>query len=222
MAKKEKSDERKKVEQFIKTVNYNRNNVPGFNSLVKLIVWFGFILLLLVLISVFSKNNNNTQQQETTTIPANSVSYKSLLDERIKDGSSYIIKYHYQNVKSTYECRIEANIKGTNIEGLLESSNGLEKFRIKDNKYYTLKFDEETEKNDNTFDLNIVNLVDLIKLLESNKALKTVDTETNIINYKYELTINNVAYEINTKIEDKKVSNISVKDVNHSYEISFK
>ena len=223
MAKKNKSEEQKKVEEFLKTVQYNRKNTPGFDSLVKLILWFGFIFLILILFAIYGRNDNNPNNNpQTTTVPANAVSYKSLLDERIKDGSSYNVKFHYQNVKSTYDCVVEATVKGETIEGLVENSNGLEKFRIKENKYYTLKFDEETEKADYIFDLNIVNIIDLIKLLESNKSLKTVDNETNIINYKYELTINEQVYEINSKIKDKKVDNISVKNENSSYEITFK
>ena len=222
MAKKNKSEEQKKVEEFLKTVQYNRKNTPGFDSLVKLILWFVFIFFILILFAIFGRNDNPNNNQQTTTVPANAVSYKSLLDERIKDGSSYNVKFHYQNVKSTYDCVVEATVKGETVEGLVENSNGLEKFRIKENKYYTLKFEEETEKADYIFDLNIVNIIDLIKLLESNKSLKTVDNETNIINYKYELTINEQVYEINSKIKDKKVDNISVKNENSSYEITFK
>ena len=222
MAKKNKSEEQKKVEEFLKTVQYNRKNTPGFDSLVKLILWFVFIFFILILFAIFGRNDNPNNNQQTTTVPANAVSYKSLLDERIKDGSSYNVKFHYTNVKSTYDCVVEATVKGETVEGLVENSNGLEKFRIKENKYYTLKFDEETEKADYIFDLNIVNIIDLIKLLESNKSLKTVDNETNIINYKYELTINEQVYEINSKIKDKKVDNISVKNENSSYEITFK
>ena len=222
MAKKNKSEEQKKVEEFLKTVQYNRKNTPGFDSLVKLILWFVFIFFILILFAIFGRNDNPNNNQQTTTVPANAVSYKSLLDERIKDGSSYNVKFHYQNVKSTYDCVVEATVKDETIEGLVENSNGLEKFRIKENKYYTLKFDEETEKADYIFDLNIVNIIDLIKLLESNKSLKTVDNETNIINYKYELTINEQVYEINSKIKDKKVDNISVKNENSTYDVTFK
>ena len=42
MAKKNKSEEQKKVEEFLKTVQYNRKNTPGFDSLVKLIEKYGY------------------------------------------------------------------------------------------------------------------------------------------------------------------------------------
>ena len=222
MAKKNNNEGSKKVEQFVKNVQYNRENVPGFDSLYKLILWFIFIFVLLVLFMAFGRDDNKNGQQQTTTIPANAISYKALLDERIKDGSSYLVKFNYKNVKSTYECRVEATIKENTIEGLVENINGLEKFRIKDGKYYKIQLDEEIEKDDYLFDLDIVNLVNLIKLLESNKSLKTVDQETNIINYKYDLVINDIAYEINSQIKDKKITSISVKNENSSYEISFK
>jgi len=213
-----KSDSSKKVEEFMKNVQYNRKNVPGFDSLYKLILWFIFIFLLLILFAIFGRTDNNNQQQQTTTVPANAISYKSLLDERMKDGSSYTI-----NIKDNdNKYKLDGTIKGDTIEGVLESVDSTDKFIIKNEEYYIVKFDEEKLVNDLSLNIGVINLKTLIKTLESNKSLKTVDQDTNIINYKYNITINNIAYEINSKIEDKKVSRIDIKNETTSYEITFK
>ena len=60
----------------------------------------------------------------------------------------------------------------------------------------------------------------MIELLESNKSLKTIDN--NVINYKYNLTINNIAYEVNTKVENKAITSIEVINENSKYTIVFK
>ena len=218
MANNKKSEEQKKVEEFVKTVQYNRKNTPGFDSLYKLILWFIFIFFILILFAIYGKTDKNNNQQQTTTVPANAVSYKSLLDERKKDGSSYVIDINVNNTKS----RLNGTIKGETVEGVLEGQDSTDKFIIKDGEYYIVKFDEEKKPTDFALNLGVINLVDLIKSLENNKSLKTVDQETNIINYKYDLVINNIAYEINTKVEDKKVSNINVKNENSIYDVTFK
>ncbi len=220
MANKKKSDQRNKVEEFMKNVQYNRDNTPGFDSLYKLILWFGFIFILLLLVAVYGRNENSNKnnQQQTTTIPANALSYKALLDERVKDGSSYTININNNSNKYLLDGTIKDNI----IEGVLETENGTDKFVIKDNQYYIVKFGEEQLVENFELNMGVINIKDLIKILENNKSLKTVDQETNIVNYQYNITINDIAYEINSKIENKKVSSINVKNDSSSYDIIFK
>ena len=220
MAKKKKNndDELQKVVGFFKDIKYKRENVPGFDSFYKMVLGFTFIFILLIMFSIYVKPelNNKNNSQKTTTLPANAFSYKELLENRIKDGNSYIVNVDNNGVKSRFECTIKENT----ITGISENDTSTEKFIIKDDGYYVVKFDNENKVEDYALNVGVINLVDLIKTLESNQSLKTI--EENIINYKYDITINNVAYEVNTKVENKEVSNIEVKNENSKYTIVFK
>ena len=211
MANKKKKQEKGFIEEF----NEKRKENPAYNSLLKLIIGFSAILIILLL-NFFVTPPITIVQKNEVTIPANAVSYKTLLDEKMKDGTSYKIDIEDNGVKS----RLEGTIKENNIEGTLESSESTDKFIIKDGKYYVIKFDEESVV-DISLNLGIINIIDLIKTLENNKSLKTIENEK-IINYKYDLVINNVSFEVNTKVENKIITSIEAKNENIKYTIVFK
>ena len=216
MAKKNNNEDLKKVEKFFQDVKYKRENVPGFDSLYKIVLWFVFILFVMILFGIYAKPQEKNKVQHTTTLPANAFSYKELLENRIKDGNSYIVNVESNGVRSRLECTIKEN----DVFGIAESETSTEKFVIKNGEYYTVKFDEETKVEDYLYEEDILNLVTLIKTLENNQSLKTVDEK--IVNYKYDIIINNIAYEINTKVENKEITNIDVKNENSKYTIVFK
>ena len=210
MAKKTKKDDKGFFEDF----NDKRKENPAYNSLLKVIIGFAFILVILIL-NYFVAPPMTIVGKNEVTVPANAVSYKSLLDDKMKDGTSYRITIEENDTKSM----LDGTIKGETIEGVLENSESTEKFIIKDNQYYAIKFDEEILK-DTTLNLGVINVGNLIKTLESNKSLKTID-ET-VINYKYDLVINDSAFEVNTKVENKVITSIEVKNENIKYTIVFK
>ena len=217
MAKKKKNDNLEKVSEFFKDVKEKRETVPGYDSFYKLVLWSIFILVILILIFVYGRTPVEiVPAGNKTTLPANAFSYKELLENRIKDDSKYIVNVNNNETKT----RLEATIKEEKIEGYLETETSTDKIVIKDNEIYKIKFDNEELIE--SFDLNIgvLNLITLIKTLENNKSLKTIDG--NVINYQYDITINEINYTIDTKVEDKAISTIEVKNENSKYTIVFK
>ena len=217
MAKKKKNDNLEKVSEFFKDVKEKRETVPGYDSFYKLVLWSIFILVILILIFVYGRTPVEiVPAGNKTTLPANAFSYKELLENRIKDDSKYIVNVNNNETKT----RLEATIKEGKVEGYLETETSTDKIVIKDNEIYKIKFDNEELIE--SFDLNIgvLNLITLIKTLENNKSLKTIDG--NVINYQYDITINEINYTIDTKVEDKAISTIEVKNENSKYTIVFK
>ena len=217
MAKKKKNDNLEKVSEFFKDVKEKRETVPGYDSFYKLVLWSIFILVILILIFVYGRTPVEiVPAGNKTTLPANAFSYKELLENRIKDDSKYIVNVNNNETKT----RLEATIKEGKVGGYLETETSTDKIVIKENEIYKIKFDNE-ELIEN-FDLNIgvLNLITLIKTLENNKSLKTIDG--NVINYQYDITINEINYTIDTKVEDKAISTIEVKNENSKYTIVFK
>ena len=217
MAKKKKNDNLEKVSEFFKDVKEKRETVPGYDSFYKLVLWSIFILVILILIFVYGRTPVEiVPAGNKTTLPANAFSYKELLENRIKDDSKYIVNVNNNETKT----RLEATIKDDKIEGYLETETSTDKIVIKDNEIYKIKFDNEELIE--SFDLNIgvLNLITLIKTLENNKSLKTIDG--NVINYQYDITINEINYTVDTKVEDKAISTIEVKNENSKYTIVFK
>lgn len=217
MAKKKKNDNLEKVSEFFKDVKEKRETVPGYDSFYKLVLWSIFILVILILIFVYGRTPVEiVPAGNKTTLPANAFSYKELLENRIKDDSKYIVNVNNNETKT----RLEATIKEGKVEGYLETETSTDKIVIKDNEIYKIRLDNE-ELIEN-FDLNIgvLNLITLIKTLENNKSLKTIDG--NVINYQYDITINEINYTIDTKVEDKAISTIEVKNENSKYTIVFK
>lgn len=210
MANKKKKDDK----NFFEDINKKRKEVPGYNSLIKVIIGFSVILIILVL-NYFVAPPITIVKKNEITIPEGAVTYKSLLDEKKLDNTSYKIDVEIDGIKS----RVDGTIKGENIEGVIESVESTDKFIIKQDQFFIIKFDEEILTN-TSYNLSVINVPKLIELLESNKSLKTIDN--NVINYKYNLTINNIAYEVNTKVENKAITSIEVINENSKYTIVFK
>lgn len=217
MAKKKKNDNLEKVSEFFKDVKEKRETVPGYDSFYKLVLWSIFILVILILIFVYGRTPVEiVPAGNKTTLPANAFSYKELLENRIKDDSKYIVNVNNNETKT----RLEATIKEDKIEGYLETETSTDKIVIKDNEIYKIKFDNEELISDFDLNIGVLNLITLIKTLENNKSLKTIDG--NVINYQYDITINEINYTIDTKVEDKAISTIEVKNENSKYTIVFK
>ena len=217
MAKKKKNDNLEKVSEFFKDVKEKRETVPGYDSFYKLVLWSIFILVILILIFVYGRTPVEiVPAGNKTTLPANAFSYKELLENRIKDDSKYIVNVNNNETKT----RLEATIKEEKIEGYLETETSTDKIVIKDNEIYKIKFDNEELISDFDLNIGVLNLITLIKTLENNKSLKTIDG--NVINYQYDITINEINYTIDTKVEDKAISTIEVKNENSKYTIVFK
>ena len=110
MAKKKKNDNLEKVSEFFKDVKEKRETVPGYDSFYKLVLWSIFILVILILIFVYGRTPVEiVPAGNKTTLPANAFSYKELLENRIKDGNSYIVNVDNNGVKSRFECTIKEN-----------------------------------------------------------------------------------------------------------------
>ena len=217
MASKKKKDDK----NFFEDINKKRKEVPGYNSLIKVIIGFSVILIILVL-NYFVAPPITIVKKNEITIPEGAVTYKSLLDEKKLDNTcvgciskAYPTDVEIDGIKS----RVDGTIKGENIEGVIESVESTDKFIIKQDQFFIIKFDEEILTN-TSYNLSVINVPKLIELLESNKSLKTIDN--NVINYKYNLTINNIAYEVNTKVENKAITSIEVINENSKYTIVFK
>ena len=187
-------------------------NVPGFNGIVKLALYFIFFAVMigiLLLLGVLSKNGKKDN-------PKSEVNYQQVL-EKVLDHSEYTA-----NVTINDNKYIVTGSFGNNIlTGTIESSNGITKYKIKDNNIYEIKMDEEIS-NEQLFgemDYKILFNNDLVNIIKGAAGIK-IDGETII--YKYEnVNISGISYNIELSISNNKITNIKVFNDTCTYDINY-
>lgn len=214
MAKKEKNKQSNKFFQTMKNIRQRRKTDSSYDAFIKLVTGFAFIGILLILILIYGAPGS---AKKNKTVPANSISYKTLINDRVVSGTKYDVNIEINNQKY----KVTADIENNNIVGYLESYDGNSKFIIKDNELYIIKFEEEILTSDlNGIDINVINALKMVPLLGVHQSVKTV--ENNIVKYNYNIDINNTNYIIDSYIENKVLSKIEVKNDISRYIIEFK
>ncbi|MCR4581378.1 MAG: hypothetical protein K5666_02580 [Bacilli bacterium] len=138
-----------KLESWWDVFVRNYKNVPGFNALVKLLIYFFLFFILIVAIKATTgdQDSTKTKQQETTKV---TVPYKEMVGNIVNYRKSTI------NIKINDTLYIINGDFGNNIlTGTIESTNGLHNFKIKDNSIYEVKMGEDVLNNELLKDINI-------------------------------------------------------------------
>ena len=212
---KNNKDENNSWEQF----KYNYNNLEGFDSLVKIIIFFS-ICLVIILIAKFSiaQDRKDVESRKTTTQVSETDSLKKTFDSLIKKESNVKI------TKGDYVA-IFKNVKETNgeITGLFQdSSKQLKEFKIREQKIYEIVLDEEVENEELFKEINIDFIIPsvLVGILEDNKMIKSTNGDNATYTYDYEEGEN--SYSIIVSIVLNKVELITIKNDDITYEITYK
>ena len=204
---------------FFESFKYNYNNLEGFDSLVKLIIFFAFSLIILIFgrFAVQQDREEAEKRKEINQANQSENIFKRQVEQIIKkEGTIKITKGDYvvmlKNVKES---------DGV-INGFFQDSNKVSKeFRIKENKVYELVFDEEEENETLLSELNLDFIIPsmLVSILEENEKLEEKDGNAIYYTYNYASDVN---YTISLKIESDNVENINISNDNVIYEITYK
>lgn len=199
MKKKKKNTEEVEMENFFDVIIRNYKMVPGFRIVIKLGIYFIFILVFLLVISIANNGKNEEAVDKSTTTKV-----EESLSKNYKDYISELSNIK-KEVVSINEYKLNLDI-GENITGYLETTDNIKKIIIKDNQLYEIINNEEIL---NSFfsdiDLTYLNVVNVQKYLLNSKSVKI--EENNLITYKYdnlEVIINNEKIE-KIKINDNYV-----------------
>ena len=208
-----------KDNSFFESFKYNYNNLEGFDSLVKLIIFFAFSLIILIFgrFAVQQDREEAEKRKEINQANQSENIFKRQVEQIIKkEGTIKITKGDYvvmlKNVKES---------DGV-INGFFQDSNKVSKeFRIKENKVYELVFDEEEENETLLSELNLDFIIPsmLVSILEENEKLEEKDGNAIYYTYNYASDVN---YTISLKIESDNVENINISNDNVIYEITYK
>ena len=199
MKKKKKNTEEVEMENFLDVIIRNYKMVPGFKIIIKLGIYFIFILVFLLVISIANhgKNDEIVDKSTTTKVEEN-------LSKNYKDYISDLSNIK-KEVVSINEYKLNLDI-GENITGYLETNDTIKKIIIKDNQLYEIINNEEILNSEfNDIDLTYLNVLNVQKYLLNSKSVKI--EENNLITYKYdnlEVIINNEKIE-KIKINDNYV-----------------
>ena len=208
-----------KDNSFFESFKYNYNNLEGFDSLVKLIIFFAFSLIILIFgrFAVQQDREEAEKRKEINQANQSENIFKRQVEQIIKkEGTIKITKGDYvvmlKNVKES---------DGV-INGFFQDSNKVSKeFRIKENKVYELVFDEEEENETLLSELNLDFIIPsmLVSILEETEKLEEKDGNAIYYTYNYASDVN---YTISLKIESDSVQSINISNDNVIYEITYK
>ena len=178
---------------FFETFRYNYNNLEGFDSLIKLLVF----LIIAIILLVFGRVTINKQrQEEQKKLPevqerAQESAYKLLIKEIIQKEAT--IKVTINGSKSLLDSVKESDGE---ITGIYQVGTQATRFKIKEQSVYEIGIDEEVENNTllNGINLNFIipsMLESIIEDQEKAKQSKLTDAT-----YTYEYTEDEIKYEI--------------------------
>ena len=198
---------------------YNYENVEGFDSLVKILVFIVMCIIFILLAkTTIAQDKKEAENRKSTTQVSDTVLIKKTLDPLIKkEGNVKITKGDYVAVVK--------NIKESNgeITGLFQDSfKQLKEFKISDQKVYEIVLDEEVENEELFKEINIDFVIPsvLVGILEDNEMTKSTNGENTT--YTYDYVDGDTTYNIIVSMAVNKVELISIKNDDITYEITYK
>lgn len=180
-----------KIKMFFEYYKY----VPGFKALVKLGLYFIFFAVIISVVACNKDTINQTPEKEKTEEKQEmEISYKEML-EALTTNNMQIL---YNSTVGEEIYRIDATRKDNILSGIYRTKDSIHEFKIQDNIVYEIGLNEEKETTELFININLNYLLpeQLVSILESNKATKTLENEAIIYNYeieevKYRVIINN-------------------------------
>ena len=189
-------------------------NIPGVRSLVKLggyFIYFFVVIIILFILALASGLSKNNNKQDTTEIK-----YQDVLD-KLLDNSSYTANITINGTKYIVTGEYGNNI----LTGTYESTNGVIKYKIKDNAIYEIKMDEEIFNQSLFGDINY-NILLNDKLVNTITKAAGIKIDGEKIIYKYEnINIDGTSYNIEVTIENNKINKILLTNDTITYDIVY-
>lgn len=227
--KKEKSKQVDKNEEKVEMENYwdvflrNYRNVPGFKSLVKLLIWL-FLIFIFIIIASSANNDINYSSSEdkatptTMTTTKTAISYQELLDDILQNEKK--ISISITDGEDKY--MIDADMNLGVMSRYYTTKTTTKRFSIEENKIYELNLDERIENNElfGKVNNNFINQHSLVKLIETTVGTKEV--KNGEIVYNYAVNDNGINYSLQSFIKDDILYKIEIKGEDISYTISYK
>ncbi len=211
------SNKKKKEPNKIKLYYQSHKDLPAFKSLIKLFLYFLFFAIIIGVVVTHQDESNEEDkntQDKTQEVTTKKISYKEVLD--LLNNTDIDISYNITIGEILY--KIEAEKVDEVYTGIIESTEGITKFKIQDNKVYEVKMNEDII-NDNLFNninLDYILINNLTNILLNNKSIKILKDDNTI--YKY--NIDNCEYNIT--IKDNWVDKIEISNDSSSYIIEYK
>ena len=191
----------------------NYRNVPGFKSLVKLGLYFLFIVLIIVAYRVIAPEGGKKESKTETTTTEKVIKFQDLLDELLSNKD--------------YKCEIKINEKeyvlsgsyGNNIlVGSFYTTEGTYSFKLQDHKVYEIKINQKVENDSLLKEVN-KNIIDnntLVSIIKHASGIKVED------GYKYtKVVIDDLLYNIDISINDNHIKTINLTSDDISYKFTY-
>lgn len=200
----------------------NWRNVPGFRSLIKLILYFIFIFIFIVVVNL-SQSNMKTRDKKndmiysTTTKKIETITYRDVLDNAVKGNKDIYMEITIDGTKAV----IDAVTNENDITGYYETDKLTKKFKIENNILYEVSLDHEIENDKVLNGLNIDFIVtpNLIDILKNNIPTKMINNEE--VLYNYDISINGIAYKITTTVKESILTNVNIESEKEKYMIVY-
>ena len=226
--KRPKNEKGEELETRYEVFKRNYDNVPGFKALVKLSGYFIFLAIIVIMVNATgagkstakpstTPTNNETQTTTTSSTTSKKVVYADILNALRQPNVKVAVTVTIDGAKFVVEGQ---NYENT-FEGYYSDATGTKKFAVRDNNIYERVLDQETMNNElfGSIELDFIVPKNLVAILTSKSAIKTLDGDT--VLYNYEINKNNVDYKVTTFVKDEKCYKVEIKSANTNYLITY-
>lgn len=208
---------KKNNNDFFDGFKYNYEHLEGFDSLVKIVLFFAISIVILVVARISINTESKEEKTTTTSIVQKQEKILSVIESIIKKEAT--IKVTSDTTKIQISSLRE---NGEEITGFYQDINTSKKFKIKENKVYELILDDEIENEEL---LSLVNMDFVIpSVLFSVIQESTFENEKNEIEtiYTYTYLKDDITYNIEVTVAAKNVQSIVISSDTTKYEITYK
>lgn len=181
--------------------------IPRYKAIIKLALYGIMFLMIIIMANLYSDTNNYNNEEEQTK------SYAEII--KVHDLENVEINY---NLKiNNYIYKLEGKIENNILSGYLDNNTEIKKIIIKENTIYEIKKNEEivNEEINNIINAKLIipkNIIDIVK--NSSVYINKGSEETT---YTFEITDNNIKYEVVITIIEEKITNIEVSNEEIEY-----
>lgn len=180
--------------------------IPKYRALIKLSLYGIMFIFIIVLANVYQETNKMDETEQTK-------SYTEIINAL--DLTNCDIKYKINTSINNYT--LEGKIENNILSGYLDNNTEIKKIIIKENTIYEIKNNEElvNEEINNIINAKLIipkNIIDIVK--NSSAYINKGSEETT---YTFEITDNNIKYEVVITIIEEKITNIEVSNEEIEY-----
>lgn len=221
MKKKKNNKPEEQMENYFDVFMRNYRNVPGFRSLVKLLLYFLFIFVFVIVVLLANGDIDTENKDDITSITtASSIknkTYKDILESIANTDKNYKMEITINSENYL----IEASNISNEVLGYFETNENTKRFKISNSKIYELKLDNSIE-NENLFgeiEIDFIVPANLINILKNNLSTKRISDNETV--YTYEIEYKGIDYKINTYVVGENLTKIDITNNEYSYIINY-